>query len=208
LPYPDLPYREVLLPSGHRILQDGSSQGISLASELLYQETLAAKEDAPIKALELGSGCGIVSIMCAFARPMWEITGLELQPELASLARHNAKICHLGIDFREADLRHAEGSYHLIYANPPWRKLKSGLLSPIPARNISRFEITCTMKDVLDAIARLLLPDGKAILIYPEERLEELIQEATNTLLDTKKHRKHGGNKAYVSAIITHRDMK
>ncbi len=32
-----------------------------------------------------------------------------------------------------------------------------------------------------------------------------MIQEANNTCLTQKKHRKHGGNKAYVSAIITHR---
>jgi tRNA1(Val) A37 N6-methylase TrmN6 len=200
-------FKEVLLPyKGKKILQDAASQGVSRAAELLHKAVIAEYGDTPLKALELGCGCGIVSIMCALARPAWQISAVEIQAHLADLAQQNAIRCELELDIQCADFREVTGKYDLLYANPPWRKLNSGLMSPSEARNISRFELSCTMDDVLRAIHRLLRQSGKAVLIYPAERWQELQKTADKTLLDIKKHQFHGGNKAYILAIIAHRD--
>lgn len=197
-----------MLPYGGKsILQDAASQGVSLAAELLHQAVTEDCADQALHALELGCGCGIVSIMCALLRPSWMISAVEIQASLAALARRNATRCGLKLDIRQADLRETQGEFDLVYANPPWRRLNSGIMSPSEARNISRFEVQCTMEDILQTIHRVMKPRAKAFLIYPLERLEELQQKAHNTLLDIIKHRIHGGNKACFVATLTHRDI-
>ena len=42
--------------------------------------------------LDLGSGCGIISLILAYRWPNVSITGLEIQPNLASLARKNVEL--------------------------------------------------------------------------------------------------------------------
>jgi tRNA1Val (adenine37-N6)-methyltransferase len=200
-------YRELLLPfEGKSILQDIGAQGVSLAAELLYKCVCEAAEDTPLKAIELGCGCGIVSIMCSFMRPQWQISGVEIQAHLAELAQQNARRCELQIDFRQMDLRLTEGSYDLLYANPPWRKRNSGRLSANEARNHSRVELLCSMPELLSTVQRILAPKGKAILIYPQERLKDLRGLLANSLLDIIKLQIHSGNKPYFLATITHRN--
>lgn len=201
-------YRELLLPVlGKKIMQDASSQGVSLASELLYKEVIAQFDNIPLKALELGGGCGIVSIMCALLRPAWDITLLEIQSHLTELARENAQACSVKLNVLCEDLLEHNGQYDLIYANPPWRKLNSGQMSPYHERNISRFELQCTMQDILQAIERNLKQAGIAVLIYPQERIKDLSTEIDKTLLDIIKHRIHDGNKAFSLACIKHREI-
>lgn len=201
-------YQEVSLPDGrHTIWQDATSQGVSRAAELLHNAVLAEADAGCLHAIELGCGCGIVSIICALARPAWQIHALEIQAHLAELARQNAERCGLSLDIRCADLRQAQGQYDLVFSNPPWRKMNSGLMSPLQTRNISRFEISCTMPDLLQTIKRILKPTGKAVVIYPLERWPELHKVADNTLLDIIKHQIQGVNKAYFWATLIHRDI-
>lgn len=189
---------EVILPvPGKTILQDTVSQGVSLASELLYQAALQEYPDKPLKVLELGSGCGIISIMCALHRPSWQITGIEIQSPLVELAIANAKRCEVPVSFVQGDLRTSQGKYDLILSNPPWMKARQGLLSPHQSRNLSKFEQSCTMADVLETLSRCLKPQGEALLLYPESRLADLYKAIIKTFLDINIVHSHYGKKAF-----------
>ena len=62
-----------------------------------------------------------------------------------------------------------------VVSNPPYRKAGDGPVSeknPILAR--ARFEITCTLEEVVAAAARLLREGGQAALIHLPERLTDL----------------------------------
>lgn len=194
-----LPYR------GMQIYQDRDSQGISIAAQILVDRAVEAIDNLPIRVLELGTGCGIVSIMCALARPKWQISAIDIQPDLVELARQNVSACGLQIDVHQQDLRKLEGNYDLIISNPPWRKLGSGMMSNYPSRNLSRFELTCDMEDVLRAIKRLLAPKALAILLYPTERDKELAEGAEKSFLDIIKQKQENGIKAYTTSYIQNR---
>ncbi|MCK9556446.1 MAG: methyltransferase [Candidatus Cloacimonetes bacterium] len=201
-------YQEVLLPfAGKKIKQDSSGQGVSIAAELLYREVIATGGHGALRAVELGCGCGIVSIMCALSRPLWKISAIEIQTHLAALAWQNAAACGVELELHCGNMKELTGQYDLVFTNPPWRKLNSGHLSPNSERNICRFELEINMEELLASIQRLMAPQGKAILIYPAQRWEDLQQLIGNTLLDIIKHTIHYGNKAFLLAIIKHRDV-
>jgi len=140
----------------------------------------------PIRVLDLGCGSGILAIMLALQRPLWQLEGLDIQAELLTLASANASAQGLDIRFFTQDLRgfHDEDGYDLIVSNPPWQKAGEGLPSPDPSREISRRELYCCAEDVMACLARNLKPRGKALLLYPSRRETELRKLAENYLLD------------------------
>lgn len=176
--------------------------GASRASQLLYDAAIGEFGNLPLRVLELCCGSGIVSIMCALARPLWQITAVDIQGHLIALAQANAEACKVDIAFQVQDLKQHQGEYELIIANPPWQKLGSGIMSPSEARNLSRFELACSLADIAARLQLCLAPSGSALLIYPQCRIEDLRNSLGNTLLDIKQQYKHSGKNSYVISLI------
>src|SRR5208282_3824943 len=89
------------------------------------------------RVLELGAGCGVVSIMIAALYKPAAVAALELQPALAALIERNAALNRLdtvsaiGADLRARKIAQlGPASFELIVANPPYRRLNSGRQSP------------------------------------------------------------------------------
>ena len=172
----------VHLPDGSFIYQHQEDQRISTDNVLLNETVIAyySQQNASLlKVLELGSGNGINSIMLKKRFPNWEITGIEIDAELVALAWLNCEIQKLEIEMKEADLRHylPANQYDLLVANPPYKRINSGRLSSSSKNNIARFELSCTMNDVFNAITKSLKPNGAVWLLYSLEREEELMQK-------------------------------
>ncbi len=169
--------RKLEIPGG-TILQSRHAQGASSATEALFKFTLSTLPDTQLRLLEAGSGSGVLAIMLQQARPQWQVTALEIQSHLHELAMQNASSLSLHLDCLNADLRAYtyENKYNCIVANPPWQKLGSGWLSPVPERAVSRSELCCTLQDVLAFCSRNLVSGGQAFLLYPPSRQSELCQ--------------------------------
>lgn len=180
--------KPVKLPlAGLSIYQDSRFQSVTHASAFLQQEIIRLYSKPGLRVLELGSGCGIVSIMLALQRPDWQITGLEIQEQEVLLARQNALMCRTGINFIHADLRQwqPDGDYDLIVSNPPWMPVRGGLSSPLLTRRIGREELCCNMDDLLSAIQRFSGAHSEAMLIYPLARRKDLENRLQKSSLDT-----------------------
>jgi len=83
--------------------------------------------------LDLGAGCGVVSVIIAALWRPREIVAIEIQPELAALAERNAALNQLdSIRVINGDLRTRRSggltpaSFDVVVANPPYRRLRSG----------------------------------------------------------------------------------
>lgn len=175
--------------SDAEIKQLSGGHPVTSAADYLQKTIIREMPDMPLKGLELGSGNGIITIMLLLQRPNWQLTGIELQKELSDIAEQNRRELNLACRFEQGDIRTcrtklAHQEYDLVYSNPPWVKLGSGLVSPDESRALSRQEIACSMKDVLNCIEWCLNMDGTAFIVYPSERKTELGLEIMRTELE------------------------
>jgi release factor glutamine methyltransferase len=78
--------------------------------------------DAPIEALDLGTGSGAIALALAHARPAWHVSGSDASPAALDVARLNAQACGLGVRWVCGDWLQAfaERRFDLIVSNPPY----------------------------------------------------------------------------------------
>ena len=130
------------------------------------------------KALDLGTGTGIIPILLEAKTEGRHFTGLEIQEESADMARRSVKYNHLEEkveivtgDIKEAGSRFALASFDVVTSNPPYMNEGGGLVNPFAAKAIARHEILCSLEDVVAAAARLLRPLGRVYMIHRPHRL-------------------------------------
>lgn len=133
------------------------------------------------RGIDLGCASGILSLLLLGRTEKLQMTGLELLPEAAELARENmerngllARSEMLTGDLRQHRSLFAPGRFDLAVANPPYFPVGSGAASPDPARAAARGEGSCTLEDLCGAAAYLLRTGGSFCLVHKPERLSEL----------------------------------
>ena len=146
--------------------------------------------------LELGAGCGVVSVIIAALAHPQEIVAVELQPELAAMAERNAALNRIGtITAICADLRArridrvAAASFDYLVANPPYRAQHAGRQSPNISRRIARGGGSATLADFAAAASRYLRHGAKAAFVFTAARTAELIAELKACSLEPKRIR-------------------
>ena len=144
--------------------------------------------------LDLGTGCGIVPLILIFRKKVKRITGVEIQPSLADLARRNAVLNRCASRFRvwEEDLRRLDQrakreSFDLVLTNPPYRKVGSGRVNPLTEKAVARHEIRATLEEVLRSAHYLLIDKGRLAMIYPASRSADLIRGLGKYHLEPKR---------------------
>ncbi len=165
------------------VRQEQKGYRFSLDAVLLAGLTRIRKED---RVIELGTGCGVIPLVLVYrASTECRITGVEIQPELAELARTNVNENNFGdrieihqMDFREISSGFAAGSFDLALSNPPYRKPGTGRINPERQKAVARHELTATVDDVFEAARHLLRVGGRVALVYPATRLSNLLRSS------------------------------
>jgi len=151
---------------------------------------------------DFGAGSGIIGILLARKYPGARVVLLELQDSLLRLAEKNVRHNHLedrvtviGCDIgtlaregRTGKLL-SEGPYDVVVTNPPFRRPRTGLISPGEERAIARHEIKLKIDELADAAGALLRPRGRLFLIHHPERLSELVETLRPARLEIKRLR-------------------
>lgn len=132
--------------------------------------------------LDLGCGCGVIGLILCYRYPGVQVTGLELQPPLASLARTNVSANHFQNRFMvlEGDLREIREfmqpeSFDLVVSNPPYRRSGSGRINRRDECAIARHELTADPESIARAASFCVKNRGTVVCIYPAERLATLV---------------------------------
>jgi tRNA1Val (adenine37-N6)-methyltransferase len=146
--------------------------------------------------LELGAGCGVISIMAAALYAPREVVALEIQTGLADLIERNAALNRLtAVRCVIADLRAGAiagldpASFDVVIANPPYRTKESGRRSPVAGRDLARAESGGSLHDFVAAASRYLKHGGKAAFVFTAARAAELISELRLNRLEPKRLR-------------------
>ena len=148
------------------------------------------------KIVDIGTGCGIIPLILTYRYGTVTVTGLEIQPGLAALARENAaangmeqRITILCEDITQAAARLPTGLSDLVVCNPPFRKAADGRINPNPERAIARHEIKTTLAEIIAAAGRLLRTSGDFVAIYSTTRLTDIVSALRQGNIEPKELR-------------------
>ncbi len=130
--------------------------------------------------LDVGSGCGLLSLMLAYRNNDLVITGVEingnsLNDSLLNLASFNIpnQIKFVGIDFINFEPEH---KFELIISNPPY--FSPTFLSPSVERNLARIQVKLDLELLFAKSIQLLASNGRLAIVYPFHQLDMAIEKA------------------------------
>lgn len=140
---------------------------------------------------DLGCGGGALSLQLLGRKPGLRVSAIDIQPAAAAAARENAALNGFSAEVVCGDLRDSgsffrPGSFDLVVSNPPYYPRSGGVAAG--ARGMARQE-SCTPAELCAAAARLLRQRGRFCLVYPPERLSELLCAMTAAGVEPKRLR-------------------
>ncbi|MGB0921940.1 MAG: tRNA1(Val) (adenine(37)-N6)-methyltransferase [Alphaproteobacteria bacterium] len=129
--------------------------------------------------LEAGIGPGVAAMCLAHRLPDCHITGVEIQPEIAALARQNAeKGGQIRVVCADATARPAplkDQQFDHAYANPPFFDVAKGLLSPDISKARSLAISADGLERFVDFMIRRTKEGGTVTIVHRAEKLADLL---------------------------------
>ncbi len=185
--------RDTILDGSITLIQPKHGYRFSLEAILLARFARANTRD---RILDLGAGCGVVSILIATLKRPREVVAIEIQPMLAGMIARNAAINQLkAVTAVNADLRRRmiagvePASFDLVVANPPYRAAASGRENPDHGRRLARGESSATLMDFVAAARRYARTRGRVAFVFSARRSAELISAMRSNQLEPKRIR-------------------
>lgn len=148
------------------------------------------------RALDLGTGTGILPILLEAKNEGSYYAGLEIQEESARMAQRSVEHNHLQgkIDIITGDIKEAgalfgRDSFDVITTNPPYMIGSHGLKNENEALYIARHEALCTLDDILRESAKVLKPKGRFYMVHRPFRLPEILAKMSAHRIEPKRMR-------------------
>jgi tRNA1Val (adenine37-N6)-methyltransferase len=132
--------------------------------------------------LDAGSGCGVISFGLAIREPAAMVVGVEIQAKLADRAIRGAilndlqdRVSIVRGDFRLSENCFKASSFDAVVCNPPYYETGAGRISVSKEKALARHQLMMPPAEIFRSGRRLLCPDGRLSLIYPADRLGQLV---------------------------------
>lgn len=178
---------------GYRIIQNPNKFCFGMDAVLLANFARVKKGE---KALDLGTGTGIIPILLEAKTQGESFTGLEIQEESADMARRSVAFNHLEdkVEIVTGDIKEASGifggaSFDVITINPPYMIEGHGILNAADAKVIARHEVLCTLEDIIRESAKILKPGGRFYMVHRPFRLVEIFSKMCAYKIEPKRMR-------------------
>jgi tRNA1Val (adenine37-N6)-methyltransferase len=162
----------------YKIIQDSDRFCFGMDAVLLSGFARAKEGD---RVLDLGTGTGIIPILMEAKTCAAHLSGLEIQPDSADMARRSVKLNGLEEkieivtgDIKEAVSLFGPASFDVVTCNPPYMTEHHGLTNPGVPKAIARHELLCTLEDVISQAGRLLKPGGNLYMVHRPFRLADI----------------------------------
>ena len=185
-----------LWPGGPRFRDAKGVYRVGTDSVLLAHFTGSSGQKKRVRAIDLGCGSGVISILLAWRNAGLSVDGIDIKPEAVSCATQNAELSGLSdrISFIDGDLRRYReflqpGAYDIAVANPPYHTPGSGKLSGDANRSAARCEELCPLDELCLAAAFLLRWGGEFSLVHKPSRLADIFRAMDKSGLEPKRMR-------------------
>jgi len=145
------------------------------------------------KVLDLCTGTGIIPILLSAKYNPSFIYGVEIIPEIASMAKRSIlynKIENIEIlndDLKNCDKIFGKGIFDCVTCNPPYEKKGGGIVNPDDIKAISRHEIMCSLDDVISTASSVLKYGGKLFMVHRANRIVDVLYTMRKHILEPKR---------------------
>ena len=177
--------------NGYQIIQKTDGFCFGMDAVLLSGFAQVKKGE---RAIDLGTGTGIIPILLEAKYEGEHYTGLEIQKEMAEMAARSVALNQLEEkvsivlgDIKEAGRLFGLANFDVVTSNPPYMNDAHGLKNPDLPKAIARHEVLCTLEDVVREAAGLLKPGGRFYMVHRPHRLIEIITALTKYKLEPKR---------------------
>jgi len=162
-----------------RVLQNRRGYRFSVDAPILADFILPSSH----RALEIGTGCGIISLLLICQEKYPFLDAVEIQPSLADLARRNRDRNRFEGRMRvwEGDFREIFGRFagtREVFSNPPFFPLCRGKISPVEELRIAKSEYSLSLSELMSRVREILGAGGNFTLVLPWDRRRDLMDMA------------------------------
>jgi len=196
-----------------KLIQNSDHFCFGVDAVLLTHFAATSKGRAPYHIADLCCGNGIIPVLLTAKTEAHYIIGVEIQEEVAALAKRNIELNNLGerVEIICEDLRtlvgatahgrprdvegdvpyinFVPGSFDIVTCNPPYKEADGGLKNSADTLTIARHEVKCTLEDIISVSAKLLREQGRLCMVHRPERLVDMFTLMRQYRLEPKRLR-------------------
>lgn len=190
-----------------KIIQRNDGFCFGIDSVLLSDFAKSIKKNSIV--LDLGTGTGILGILLCAKTELKKITGIEIQTDIADMAKRSIKLNNLDgkFDIINDNIKNLDkilkiDSYDYIVTNPPYKKANSGKTNENKVKLISRHEIEADLSDFIKMSFKLLKDRGTLFMVHRSERLVDIVSEMRKYKMEPKRIRFVYSNNMSESKLI------
>ena len=178
---------------GYKLIQNSKIFCFGMDAVLLSSFAIVNEGD---KALDLGTGNGVIPILLKARTKGKHFTGLEIQDINVDMARRSVEYNQIQADveiikgdIKEASAIFGGASFDVVTTNPPYMNENHGLQNPESHKAIARHELLCTLEDVVREAAKVLKPQGRFFMVHRPHRLVEIFEQMRKYGIEPKRMR-------------------
>lgn len=174
---------------GLKIIQEEDYFCFGIDAVILSDFTKAKSSDIVV---DIGCGNGILPLLLYGKSKGKKIIGVEIQSELASLAKENIEVNKLNnfIEVINLPIQDVElNNVDVIISNPPYMKIGTGPMDEKEQRYIARVEDKLSIDDLFRSAKRMLKVNGNMFMIHRADRIVDIFENARKYNLEPKEIR-------------------
>lgn len=177
-----------------KIIQN--KKGFCFGIDSILLSDYAKNLKASSKVIDIGTGTGILGILLCSKSKLKSITGIEIQKDVAEMAKRSVKLNNLEekFDILNINIKNVfefiePNTIDCIVTNPPYMKLNSGAKNIEPKKLISRHEIECNLEDIVKISYKLLKSKAEFYMVHRAERIVDIMYNLRKYKLEPKQIR-------------------
>ena len=155
-----------------------------------------AKIKARDKALDMGTGCGIIPFLWLRNEKINNVSCLDIQKNAYEQVCHSielngvqSRIKAYNCDLRKINEVFGAEQFSLVTMNPPYKPVGTGIESLGESARIARHEVCCNIEDACKAASYLLKYAGRFCMCHRPERLVDTLELMRKYKIEPKRLR-------------------
>lgn len=155
-----------------------------------------AKIKARDKALDMGTGCGIIPFLWLRNEKINNVSCLDIQKNAYEQVCHSielngvqSRIKAYNCDLRKINEVFGAEQFSLVTMNPPYKPVGTGIESLGESARIARHEVCCNIEDACKAASYLLKYAGRFCICHRPERLVDTLELMRKYRIEPKRLR-------------------